>query len=391
MKGFFTIGLLLIFLIDLQSQQRYDIQFMLDGHVRECIIVKPSTAPPVGGYPVVFMLHGTSGDGEKFYNISGWKELGQAENFITVFPSSLSWCFVEDGIEKHNTRWVNGNVTENPCAGPPQDYIDDIKFLKLLAGRISDTFPVNKTQIFACGFSNGSAMIHKMAVDAGDVFAAVAGTSAFLSPADSSKPLRRIPIWVMLGNLDDRYFSPPRTEVPFGGDTILSYLNRPLNAAIVCQGLTQIFTKIETPITHTYKFTESASGELSKPYIFTLVKGMTHEFPNGTNSPIDGPKLFWEFFQSSVLVNTKSNNQDAFKIQIYPNPANESMKVQFYENNLPKEIRLQLFNSLGQLVYSKKQLSTQKLELQKSKFGTGLFILRIEGDHKVITKQIVFN
>ncbi|MFZ1255451.1 MAG: hypothetical protein WAR77_03820, partial [Saprospiraceae bacterium] len=91
MKGFFTIGLLLIFLIDLQSQQRYDIQFMLDGHVRECIIVKPSTAPPVGGYPVVFMLHGTSGDGEKFYNISGWKELGQAENFITVFPSSLSW------------------------------------------------------------------------------------------------------------------------------------------------------------------------------------------------------------------------------------------------------------------------------------------------------------
>ncbi|MBK9723121.1 MAG: T9SS type A sorting domain-containing protein [Saprospiraceae bacterium] len=90
-------------------------------------------------------------------------------------------------------------------------------------------------------------------------------------------------------------------------------------------------------------------------------------------------------------MNIKSNNQDAFTIQIYPNPANESMKVQFYENNLPKEIRLQLFNSLGQLVYSKKQLSTQKLELQKSKFGTGLFILRIEGDHKVITKQIVFN
>jgi hypothetical protein len=26
--------------------------------------------------PVVFMLHGTSGGGEKFYNISGWKEVG---------------------------------------------------------------------------------------------------------------------------------------------------------------------------------------------------------------------------------------------------------------------------------------------------------------------------
>ncbi|MGB3227756.1 MAG: T9SS type A sorting domain-containing protein [Saprospiraceae bacterium] len=391
MKGFFTIGLLLILLIDLHSQERYDIQFMLDGRVRECIIVKPSTAPPVGGYPVVFMLHGTSGDGEKYYHISGWKELGQTENFITVFPSSLSWCFVDDGREEHSTRWVNGNVTEYPCSGPPQDYIDDIKFLKLLANRISDTFPVNNAKIFACGFSNGSAMIHKIAIDAGDVFAAVAGTSAFLTSADSSKPVKRVPIWVMLGTLDDRYFTPPITEIPFGGDSILAYLNKPLKRAIVCQGLTEVFTKTESPITHTYKFSESISGEQSKPYIFTLVKDMTHMFPHGTNSPIDAPKLFWEFFQNSVLVNTKSNNQDAFAIQIYPNPANESMKVQFFENILPKEIRLQLFNSLGQLVYSKNLLSTQELELQKSKFGTGLFILRIEGDHKVITKQIVFN
>ncbi|MBK8448949.1 MAG: hypothetical protein IPL42_02530 [Saprospiraceae bacterium] len=100
MKGFFTIGLLLIFLIDLQSQQRYDIQFMLDGHVRECIIVKPSTAPPVGGYPVVFCCMAPVAMVRNFIIFPDGKNWDRQKNFITVFPSSLSWCFVEDGIEK---------------------------------------------------------------------------------------------------------------------------------------------------------------------------------------------------------------------------------------------------------------------------------------------------
>ncbi|MBK7697090.1 MAG: hypothetical protein IPI30_23145 [Saprospiraceae bacterium] len=100
MKGIITIAVLFVAILQLNSQRRFDVQFVVDGRMRESIIVQPSTPPPAGGYPVVFMLHGTSGDGLKFYNISGWKELGEDENFITVFPSSLSWCFVEDGVEK---------------------------------------------------------------------------------------------------------------------------------------------------------------------------------------------------------------------------------------------------------------------------------------------------
>ena len=252
MQRIFTIGFLLMTLIQLNSQRRFDVQFAVDGRMRESIIVLPSTPPPSGGYPVVFMLHGTSGDGEKFYNISGWKELGEEENFITVFPSSLSWCFIEDGIEKNNTRWVNGNVTDYPCAGPPQDYVDDVKFLKVLAKRISDTFPVNTAKIFCSGFSNGSSMIHKLAVDAGDVFAAAAGSSAPLAAGDSSRPVNRIPVWFIVGSLDDRFIVPPFTELPFGGDSILGYLKNSLNRALVCQGLDSSFQKHETDSVHTY-------------------------------------------------------------------------------------------------------------------------------------------
>lgn len=293
------------------SGQRFDIKFILDGHLRECIIVKPSTAPPPGGYPVVFMLHGTSGDGETFYNISGWKELGEQENFVTVFPSSLTWCFVDNGVEERNTRWVCGSVIENPCSGPPQNYIDDVKFLKLLVSKIIDTLPINKSKIFASGFSNGSHMIHKLAMDAGDVFAAVAGSGAALANTDSvNVPVNRIPIWTMFGNKEPGLIIPPFTEVPFGGDSVLVYLQDIFIRVLTCQGLTESFTKNETPITHTYIFNESQPLMSSRPYLFTLIKDMIHIYPNGTNFPLSAPKLFWEFFKQSMPVDTKDELQD---------------------------------------------------------------------------------
>lgn len=57
--------------------------------------------------PVVFMLHGSGGEGLKFYNISGWVKEGDSENIITVFPSSWKYdCVLDDGVKKHNAeKW----------------------------------------------------------------------------------------------------------------------------------------------------------------------------------------------------------------------------------------------------------------------------------------------
>src|SRR5688572_33303886 len=41
---------------------------------------------------VVFMLHGTSGNGLDMWIRSGWKEVGDAENIFMEYPSSLQYC-----------------------------------------------------------------------------------------------------------------------------------------------------------------------------------------------------------------------------------------------------------------------------------------------------------
>lgn len=38
------------------------------------------------------------------YHISGWKEVGERENIITVFPSSTKKCIIDDD----RVRWING-------------------------------------------------------------------------------------------------------------------------------------------------------------------------------------------------------------------------------------------------------------------------------------------
>ncbi len=384
---FFCFGLVLEL-----SGQRFDIKFMFDGHQRECIIVKPTTPPPPGGYPVVFMLHGTSGDGEKFYNISGWKELGAVENFITVFPSSLSWCFFDDGVEKNNTKWVCGDLEESPCSGPPQNYTDDIGFLKKIVSLIHDTLPMNSSKIFACGFSNGCAMIHKLAMEAGDVFAAVAGSSGGLTRSDSViPPLRRIPIWLMVGSLDDRFFVPPYLELPFGRDSILFYLQGIIKRTLACQELTQNFIFNETALSHTYVFNESQSGGLSNsPFLFTLNKGQTHQFPNGTNYPVDAPRVFWEFFKQSVTVATENKIHTKEQIEIYPNPSTDKIYLSIQNTHAAVPYQMTVMNAYGQVVFKQDKIVEHEYVLDKSRLGSGLFLIQIQKDNKTINRKILF-
>lgn len=85
----------------------------MNGDDREYFVHVPAGYKGSAQTPVVFMLHGTNGNGEDFYTDSGWKEVGEAENIITVFPSSWKYCIVEDGQQNQIRR----NGMHNPQVG----------------------------------------------------------------------------------------------------------------------------------------------------------------------------------------------------------------------------------------------------------------------------------
>lgn len=100
MKTSFTFIIWIITCLIGLAQERLEATLFVNNETRNLVIFKPSGIPPPGGYPLVFMLHGTNQSGSQFYNISGWKEVAEREKFIVVFPTALIYCTTEGIVTK---------------------------------------------------------------------------------------------------------------------------------------------------------------------------------------------------------------------------------------------------------------------------------------------------
>ncbi len=380
---------LLFFSINLFSQRKIELSIEDQGFIREAIISVPTTPPPSEGYPAVIMFHGTSGDKDVFYNAKGWKELGEEENFITIFPSALKWCYYEDGIKKNNTKFVCGDLIEKICPEDVNTLIDDIAFSKRLLKLTNDSFKINAKKIYASGFSNGDVMINKLAMDAGQIFSSVGGSSGVLNALDSITPKKRIPIWYIFGTKDDRFLIEPYTEIPFGGDSSLLYIGKHLNRFLVCQGLEKKYSsKIETAINKTYVFDECLPGIDCARLLVTVNKGQTHQFPNGINYPFNAPRLLWKFFNNELTSNIKDGSLSNFTIDIYPNPSTDYFTI---VSNNNQKWSLEIIDLFGNVVEKISDIYESEYRVSSSDLPRATYIIKANIMGQTIFKKIVLN
>ena len=340
------------------AQTRHDITMTVDSVPRQFILSRPGGTPPATGYPIVFMFHGTSGDGEKFYNISGWKEVGQAENFLTVFPSSLEYRFYDDsGKTTRTTKWKNAEAEE--ILVPGQYMKDDVHFVRTMIDTIASVFPIDRSRIYASGFSNGGCFVSKLAVDMSDVFAAIAPASGPMFPGDSAKPARNIPLAFIIGNKDDRVTTQlgwPEIPLNDSAKAVFATIMRRYTGTF---GLSEAYTELTTPITLTYRFTTPMPGAAASEFSFTLIKDMTHMYPNGANYPLSAAQQFWTFFKRNPLVLTDVRDVPApQRLSVYPNPASDWLVVEG-----SGDITLNLYSLLGQRVFSTRAARGESIRL----------------------------
>lgn len=130
--------------------------------------------------PVVLDLHGGSYDGPRWVDASGFKQLGDKESFITLFPSGT------------DNSWL---ATEASSA--------DGTFLKELIAEVGKQGCIDRKRIYATGCSMGGAMSFWMGCFASDLIAAIApmcGTP-FFELADC-KPQRPFSMMLVMGETD---------------------------------------------------------------------------------------------------------------------------------------------------------------------------------------------
>lgn len=279
---------------------RNDYQKTIDDTLRDFIIHVPETYDSMASVPLLFMLHGSSGTGEKFYNISKWVEKSNEENFIAVFPTALKYPLIENG--NNTTKWSTPSLESEIPDG--HKIKDDEIFLKEMIRMVKSTFHIDHSRIYACGFSNGGNFTrHNIIPHMAEEFTAVAISGGFGVPEklalDSDNYL---PLYAMIGTKDDRIIEATGDiqEIPLDGQEFMAhqFYGTFARAMAATLNLEANFTEEQNPPKYNIlTFNESTAGQ-NNEYKIMLINEMGHMFANGSNNPkvIIAADHLWPWF-----------------------------------------------------------------------------------------------
>lgn len=289
--GLLTIALGSVAQIPIGNEGKKDCSLIVEEIARHFIVYKPAVNSS-DLLPVVFMFHGTSGNGERFYNISGWKEKADKEGFIAVFPSALRYRIEEEGIIKNTTKWNDGRLPTIASEG--QSVKDDVLFFREMVLYLKANYKIDEKRIYASGFSNGANFVSRLTLEASDILAATAMSAGFLQDS-TFMAVELIPSFLTVGNMEPTLMSDGKPIV----NDMKALESQPL-AKIVYRMVDKLQLereyKIESrPYLTLYRF-EKSKGAGSNIFYFGLVDSLAHKYPNGINHPTINADLFWDYF-----------------------------------------------------------------------------------------------
>ena len=278
----------------------------VDGDTREYYVHVPTRYNANTPTPVVFMLHGTTDQGERFYNNSGWKEVGETENILTVYPSSWQYCIIEDGVRTTTTKWNSQPAEWQPCAG--ERLRDDVKFLNTIISELKSKFNVDAKRIYVVGFSNGGQMAAKCSIEMSDKFAAMVESAGSFSTDTTWTPLRKMPITYQVGN-EDYGTGNTGPTIPLSKLNILvstpglpvSKFYRIAGVHVRSFALNPNFTISGDTNTVSIATYTALTLNPNNSFRVVLIKGMAHVYPNGTNHWLEGAKANWAWMKNYTL------------------------------------------------------------------------------------------
>ena len=143
---------------------------------------------------IVFVIHGSGSTSKDMQILTGFqfdKLADKYKDFIVVYPQSYE-------------KYWNDCRKESSFISKKMN-IDEIAYFEKMIDYLSETFSINKSEVFASGFSNGGQMCYKLAKEIPDKFKGISAVCSNL-PVETNNDCyeKNLPVSIIIinGNTD---------------------------------------------------------------------------------------------------------------------------------------------------------------------------------------------
>ena len=328
--------------------------------------------------PLVFVMHGFTGDASGIRNYSGMNQIADQYGFAVCYP--------------RGTTDSNGNRFWNVgYAFHEDETVNDVGFLTELATYLQINYDLNPDFTFATGMSNGGEMCYMLACQATNTFRAVAPVAGMILQdiLDECQDSNPIPIFEIHGSEDNitPISGDPNNNDGWGAYPSIPFTINYFSEKNECSTLqTETLPDLD-PSDGSYVVSEKHLNGINNNEVWYYeIIGGGHDWPGAWgNMDINAGEEAWLFFQKYIDDILSSNSYSFLEknIHVFPNPTNGLLYIE--SNNLFEILEVKLYNTLGTNI--KINLSNESIDL--SDINSGIYFLSIKTSKGIITKKIM--
>ena len=281
--------------------------------------------------------------------------------------------------------------------------VDDVSFTEALLNELSSSYNVNQEKVYSTGMSNGGYFSYYLACNLSNRIAAIASVTGAMTkgtPATCS-PQHATPVMEIHGDADG--------TVPYNGGALnestqdgldywINYNNA--NTTPIFSAVPNINTSDNCTAEH---YVYKNGNNCVEVEHYKILNG-GHTWPGApinigsgaTNHDINASLLIWEFFLKYDIhgkincVPTAVNEIAKNEFNIYPNPAQSSLKLNYYSQS--SNVTIDLLNYSGAVeARFLKELTAGNTEIVIPIDGleAGMYIIRINDKNKFSYGKVI--